>query len=75
MGVVFAERTKRSLRRAIAVADAICYIFGTLGVIWRCVGLRPKLLRFDLRAESKKVEASLGIGPSSSYFVESDCET
>ena len=45
----------------IAVADAICYIFGTLGVIWCCSSLGPKLLRFDLRTESKKVEASLGI--------------
>jgi putative transport protein len=48
----------------IAVADAICYIFGTLGVIWCCSSLAPKLLRFDLRAESKKVEASLGIQPT-----------
>lgn len=45
----------------IAVADAICYIFGTLGVIWCCSSLGPKLLRFDLRAESKKVESKLGI--------------
>ncbi len=45
----------------IAVADAICYVFGTLGVIWCCSSLGPKLLRFDLRAESKKVEAKLGI--------------
>src|SRR5258708_28614039 len=36
-------------------------IFGTLGVIWCCSSLGPKLLRFDLRAESKKVEANLGI--------------
>jgi putative transport protein len=48
----------------IAVADAICYIFGTLGVIWCCSSLGPKLLRFDLRAESKKVEANLGIQPA-----------
>jgi putative transport protein len=45
----------------IAVADAICYIFGTLGVVWCCSSLGPKLLRIDLRAESKKVEADLGI--------------
>ena len=45
----------------IAVADAICYIFGTLGVIWCCSSLGPKLLRFNLREESKKVEATLGI--------------
>ncbi len=45
----------------IAVADAICYVFGTLGVIWCCSSLAPKLLRFDLRAESRKAENSLGI--------------
>jgi putative transport protein len=48
----------------VAVADAICYIFGTLGVIWCCSSLGPKLLRFDPRKESKKVEASLGIQPA-----------
>jgi putative transport protein len=32
-----------------------------LGVIWCCSSLGPKILRFDLRAESKKVEANLGI--------------
>jgi putative transport protein len=45
----------------IAVADAICYIFGTLGVILCCSTLGPRLLGIDLRAESKKLEASLGI--------------
>src|SRR5262249_29990960 len=45
----------------IAVADAICYIFGTLGVILCCATLGPKLLGIDLRAESKKLEANLGI--------------
>jgi len=48
----------------VAVADAICYIFGTFGVIWCCSSLGPKLLRFDLRQESKKVEAGLGIQPA-----------
>jgi putative transport protein len=45
----------------IAVADAICYIFGTLGVILCCGTLGPKLLGIDLRTESKKLEESLGI--------------
>jgi putative transport protein len=45
----------------MAVADAICYIFGTLGVIWCCSSLGPKLLHFDLREESNRVEANLGI--------------
>jgi len=48
----------------VAVADAICYIFGTFGVIWCCSSLGPKLLRFDLRAECKKVEANLGVSRS-----------
>ena len=45
----------------IAVADAICYVFGTLGVILVCGSFGPKLLGINLRAESKKVEDALGI--------------
>src|SRR5438034_4756336 len=47
----------------IAVADAICYIFGTLGVILVCSSFGPKLLGIDLKTESKKLEANLGIQP------------
>ena len=50
----------------VAVADAICYIFGTLGVILVCGTLGPKLLQIDLRAESRKVEEKLGIRHSKS---------
>ena len=45
----------------IAVADAICYIFGTLGVILVCANFGPKLLGIDLRTESKNLEEKLGI--------------
>jgi putative transport protein len=45
----------------IVVADAICYLFGTFGIIWGCSSLGPKLLGIDLRRESKKLEASMGI--------------
>ena len=55
------DEQKQQLIGHIAVADAICYIFGTLGVIWCCSSLGPKLLGIDLREESKNVEASLGI--------------
>ena len=48
----------------IAVADAICYIFGTLGVILCCGTLGPKLLNIDVRAESKALEEKLGIDHS-----------
>jgi putative transport protein len=55
------DEQKQLLTGHIAVADAICYIFGTMGVIWCCSVLGPKLLRIDLRTESKKEEAKLGI--------------
>jgi putative transport protein len=55
------DEQKQQLIGHIAVADAICYIFGTLGVIWCCSSLGPKLLGIDLREESKNAEASLGI--------------
>jgi putative transport protein len=52
---------KQQLIGHIAVADAICYVFGTIGVILCCGTLGPKLLSIDLRSESKKLEANLGI--------------
>lgn len=55
------DSQKQQLIGHIAVADAICYIFGTIGVIWCCSSIGPKLLGIDLRAESKKLESKLGI--------------
>jgi putative transport protein len=55
------DEQKQLLIGHVAVADAICYIFGTLGVILFCGSIGPKLLHIDLPAEAKKVEASLGI--------------
>ena len=45
----------------IAVADAVCYIFGTAGVILFCSVIAPALLRIDLKAEALKLEQELGI--------------
>lgn len=58
------DEQKQQLIGHIAVADAICYIFGTFGVIWCCSSLGPKLLGIDLKEESKKVELSKGIRSS-----------
>ena len=60
-GLSISEDQKQLLIGHIAVADAICYIFGTIGVIWCCSSLGPKLLGIDLRTEAKKEEAKLGI--------------
>jgi putative transport protein len=56
-----ADDQKQLLIGHVAVADAICYIFGTIGVIWVCSSLGPKILGIDLRSESKKLESQLGI--------------
>lgn len=45
----------------IAVADAICYVFGTFGVIWFCSVLGPKLLGIDVKEEARRVEKELGM--------------
>jgi putative transport protein len=45
----------------IAVADAVCYIFGIVGAIWFCSVGAPKLLGADLVADAKAVEAELGL--------------
>jgi putative transport protein len=45
----------------IAVADALCYIFGTFGVIWFCSSLGPRLLGIDLKASALELEERLGI--------------
>ena len=60
-GLAMSDPQKQLLISHIAVADAVCYIFGTAGLIWFCSSLGPKLLRIDLREESKKLESSLGI--------------
>lgn len=60
-GLSVTEDQKQQWIGHVAVADAICYIFGTLGVILVCASFGPKLLRIDLRAESRKVEQKLGI--------------
>jgi putative transport protein len=45
----------------VAVADAICYVFGAFGVIVFCTVIGPKLLRVDLKADAERVEKRLGI--------------
>ncbi len=60
-GLSLPDEYKQQLIGHIAVADAICYIFGTIGVIWCCSSLGPKLLGVDLRTESRKLESSLGM--------------
>src|SRR5262245_32903992 len=52
---------KERLVGHVAVADALCYVFGAFGVIWMCGTLGPKLLGIDPRAEAQKLEKEYGI--------------
>jgi len=61
MGLQLSEAEKKVMISHIAIADALCYVFGAIGVIWFCGNVAPWLLRIDLKAESKALEEKLGI--------------
>jgi putative transport protein len=55
-----AEAEKARLLNNIPVAYAVSYLVGTGFVVWFLASLAPRLLRIDLRAESRKLEAGDG---------------
>jgi len=63
------DDVKQRLVSHIAVADALCYVFGAFGVIWFCSVLGPRLLGIDLKAEGRRVEAELGLARTSPGVV------
>ena len=60
LGIAAEDKTK--LINQMPVAYAVTYIFGTAGSAWLLASIGPKLLRVDLAAECKKLEATLGGG-------------
>ena len=60
-GLPIAETQRALFVSHVAVADAVCYIFGYAGVITFCTVIVPALLKIDLKAESLKLEHALGI--------------
>ena len=56
-----AEDEKSRLVNQIPVADALCYLFGTVGLILFCSHAGPWLLRIDLKEEARKLEAEMGL--------------
>ncbi len=54
------DEQKKAWIDAMPVAYAVTYLFGTAGSAWILATLGPKLLRVDLPAECKKLEASMG---------------
>ena len=55
------EAETKSLTSNVAIAYAVCYVFGSAGAIWFCSYLGPKLLRVDLKAEAIELGRSLGM--------------
>lgn len=55
------ESAKSQLNSHMAVAYAITYLFGTIGLIVFVGSIAPKLLRVDLRASARELERELGI--------------
>jgi putative transport protein len=60
-GLAIPEAQRALFVSHIAVADAVCYIFGYAGVITFCTVIAPALLKIDLRTEALKLEQALGI--------------
>jgi len=60
-GLAISVEEQQRLIGHVAVADALCYVFGAFGVIWVCGSLGPRLLKIDLRKEAEKLEQQFGI--------------
>jgi putative transport protein len=59
--LAIAEEQRALYVAHIAVADAVCYIFGIVGAIWFCSVGAPKLLGADLVVDAKAIEKELGL--------------
>jgi putative transport protein len=57
------EEEKARLLNNIPVAYAVSYLVGTGFVVWLLGSLAPRLLRVDLKAESRKLEGGLERAP------------
>ena len=60
-GLALPEAQRSVFVAHIAVADAVCYIFGYAGVILFVTVVAPALLKINLKAEALKLEQSLGM--------------
>jgi putative transport protein len=60
-GLALPEADRARFVAHIAVADAVCYIFGYMGVIVFCTMIAPALLKIDLKKEALKLEQELGM--------------
>lgn len=67
--LAISEAERARLISHIAVADAVCYIFGAAGGIWFLSVMAPRLLGIELTTEARKLELELGIARTSPGIV------
>ncbi|WP_043309728.1 aspartate-alanine antiporter [Pseudomonas sp. ML96] len=60
---------KAQLNSHMAIAYAITYLFGTVGLIVFVGSIAPRLLRVDLRASARELEQELGIATNQDDFT------
>jgi putative transport protein len=60
-GLALPEADRGRFVAHLAVADAVCYIFGYAGVIVFCTVIAPALMKIDLKKEALKLEQELGM--------------
>jgi putative transport protein len=65
------EAEKTRLLNNIPVAYAVSYLVGTGFVVWFLSSLAPRLLKVDLKAESRKLEEQIGAARKSEPGVQS----
>jgi putative transport protein len=53
---------RRELANDVTIAYAVTYIAGLVASIWSVAWLGPRLMRVDLAAECRALEATLGVG-------------
>jgi putative transport protein len=70
-GLDLPEAEKTRLLNNIPVAYAVTYLVGTTLVVWFLSSLAPKLLRVDLRAAARELEAQSGGGAAAAQNVRS----
>lgn len=63
-----AEELKVRYLAHIGVADALCYVFGALGVIVFCAEIAPRLLKLDLEKEALALETKFGMQRSADGY-------
>jgi putative transport protein len=61
MNLVLPLEERKRLVNHIAVADALTYVFGAIGMIWFVSSAAPRLLGIDLRREAVALDAQYGI--------------